>query len=68
METSAKSGLGVNKAFECLSDVILDKIENGEIDAQVETGIKVGTGDDKKVGKLSAGENRKKSEKKKCNC
>ena len=44
METSAKSGNNIDKAFECITNIIQEKIKNGEIDPKTEMGIRQGVG------------------------
>jgi len=44
LETSAKSGVNIEKAFECITNIILDKIKAGEIDPKTEMGIRQGVG------------------------
>ena len=44
LETSAKSGHNVHHSFEKVAEIILDRIEKGEIDVEsCPTGIKVGS-------------------------
>lgn len=43
METSAKNGHNIEKAFECIANIILDRIKKGEINPKEELGIKEGS-------------------------
>lgn len=44
IETSAKTALNVEKAFETIGEIVLDHIEKGYIDPANEGGIKMGSG------------------------
>jgi GTPase SAR1 family protein len=43
MESSAKNGYNIEKAFECVTNIILDRIKKGEINPKEELGIKEGS-------------------------
>lgn len=43
METSAKNGNNIEKAFECITNIILERIKKGDINPKEELGIKEGS-------------------------